>query len=147
MNKLYIPPLAICAVGLLVHQGRLDEIGKAYEARTNENAETANAIGSTAKASQQKLVDSGRALERFKAGCIGVVETETMHPVRMATNQSVTVARGVPMTFDDGEIVCNELGDAASLKDGKPTDITRIAPEHEDEFLPFKNQLIRERTQ
>lgn len=143
--KLYVPPLAICALGLSIHQGRFDEIGKAYQERQSSNRETASAIHQTTKDAQQKLIDSGRALARFKGGCIAIIEEQSGQLVRMMESQPVKVARGIPTPLDDGEIICNELGDTGVVKSGKPTDIARIAPEHEPEFLSFRNKLTQER--
>lgn len=143
--KLYLPPLTFCAIGLTIHQGRFDEIKRAYNDRQSQNRATAEAIQSTSKTAQQKLVDSGRAIQRFEAGCIAIVGEQTGQLVRMMESQGVQVAKGIPTPLDDGEVVCNELGDTGVVKDGKPTDIARIAPEHEAEFLPFKNRMAAER--
>lgn len=143
--KLYVPPLALCAVGLTIHQSRFTEIGRAYHDRQSQNQEIANVIHSTVKTSQQKLVNSGRALQRFKAGCIAVVDEKSQQLVQMMESQPVLVAKGIPTPLDEGEVVCNELGDTAVVKGGKPADIARIAPEHEAEFLPFKNRMASER--
>lgn len=143
--KLYVPPLALCAIGLTIHQGRFSEIGQAYQQRQSQNRQTANTLYLENKAAQQKLVDSGRALQRFKSGCLSVRDEKTGQLMQLMESQSISVARGVETPLDDNEVVCNELGDTAVTKGGKPTDIARIAPEHEAEFLPYKNRLAKER--
>lgn len=139
--SLYIIPALLISIGLGIHGKHLQAIGQQLDEKERRRDEMSRINRLATTDARQQEINSDQALRIFQSGCISIVDAKTGKEVRMMESQFVTVAQGEKTAIDNGERICNSLGDAAIVVNGKPTNIVRIGPQHEKNFCPYQQAI------
>lgn len=139
--SLYVPPAILLSLGLAIHAPQLKEIDAKLDDRAEYNERIAQNSRQSRTEEREKDLDSQEALRIYQSGCIPVVDKKTGKEMRMMENQFVEIGEGVSVQMDDGEHICNSLGDTAKVIDGKPLKVYRINAKNEAASCPFRTAI------
>lgn len=85
------------------------------------------------------LLDSEKALNRVKAGCVKIVDIESQRNASIVEGEKVTADKDhIDRLLPAGTFVCNSLFETAVIdSEGRATDILRVAPADQKEYIQY----------